>query len=318
MPGAEFTPAIFLMGPTAAGKTALALALHRRFPMEVISVDSSQVYRGMDVGTAKPTAAERARVPHRLIDIRDPAESYSAADFRADALREMAEIARSGRIPLLVGGTLFYFHTLEHGLSPLPPANAEIRTWLNQESARLGWPALHQRLQVADPAVAERIHPHDAQRIQRALEIVELTGRAPSDWYQHPGAGPVPYKLLKISIYPRERARLHRRIAARFYAMLDRGLVAEVGALRQRGDLSLKLPSMRTVGYRQVWQYLTALLSYNEMVQQGIAATRQLAKRQLTWLRSYPDVQHMDSSGKDLEAACVDHVATRLNRNGLQ
>lgn len=317
MPSPALKPAIFLMGPTAAGKTALALALRERFPVEVISVDSSQVYRGMDVGTAKPTAEERIRAPHRLINIRDPAEPYSAAEFCTDALREMAKITQAGRIPLLVGGTMFYFYALEYGITPLPAANPEVRARLSAQSARVGWAALHRRLETADPAAAARIHPHDAQRIQRALEIVELTGRAPSDCYGRSTAVPICYEPVKISIYPQDRAELHRRIARRFHTMLDRGLVAEVSRLRQRGDLTLELPSMRTVGYRQVWQYLMGSVSYNEMVQQGVAATRQLAKRQLTWLRRYPDVQYLGSGGKDPKAACVGYVASRLNRNGL-
>ena len=309
--------AIFLMGPTAAGKTELALALHERFPVDVISVDSSQVYRGMDVGTAKPTPEERARVPHRLVDIRDPAQAYSAAEFRSDALREMGAIARAGRIPLLVGGTMLYFHTLEHGLSPLPSANPAVRQELVREAARLGWPALHGRLRAADPQAAERVHPHDAQRIQRALEIIELTGRPPSYWYTHRQHAPLPYELIRIGIYP-QRNVLHERIAERFQRMLAAGLIAEVECLRRRRDLGPELPSMRTVGYRQVWQYLTGQLSYNEMSERGVIATRQLAKRQLTWLRRYSGVHVLDSSDRHVAGFFVDYLGGRLGARADQ
>ncbi len=309
--------AIFLMGPTAAGKSALAMALHERFPIDIISVDASQVYRGMDIGTAKPTAAEQACVPHRLIDIRDPAEPYSAAQFRVDALREMSAITEDGRIPLLVGGTMFYFHALEHGIAPLPSANAQIREQLSREAQDLGWPGLHRRLQGIDPAVAARIEPHDAQRIQRALEIVTLTGKSPSNCYVGADKQAFPYEVIKIGIVPRERARLHARIEARFHHMLASGFVAEVQCLRARGDLSLELPSMRTVGYRQIWQYLTGLANYNEMIKRGVVATRQLAKRQLTWLRSYEGVHHVDSDATDLHSVCAGYLASKLGRKGL-
>ncbi len=309
--------AIFLMGPTAAGKTELALALHARFPVEVISVDSSQVYRGMDVGTAKPTRDERARVPHRLIDICDPAQAYSAAEFRADALREMNAIVRAGRIPLLVGGTMLYFHALEHGLSPLPSANPALRRELTRQAAHIGWPALHRRLRAVDSQTAARVHPHDAQRIQRALEIIELTGKPPTYWYERKRHTPLSYELVRIGVYP-QRTLLHERIRKRFERMLAAGLVAEVEQLRARGDLGPQLPSMRTVGYRQVWQYLTGQLSYNEMSERGVIATRQLAKRQLTWLRRYGQVQFLDSSDRRLEAACVDYLAGRLGAAAAQ
>ena len=256
MPPAD-PPIIFLMGPTAAGKTALALALHDALPVDIISVDSSQVYRGMDIGTAKPTREEQRRVPHRLIDIRDPTESYSAANFREDALREMAAITAVGRIPLLVGGAMFYFHALESGLSELPSADTEVRRILNQEAEHLGWPALHSRLQGYDPQTAKRIHPNDAQRIQRALEIIEITGQAPSALARQAPPRSLPYRLVKIAIFPADRGQLHEKIARRFESMFELGLVAEVEALKQRGDLSLQNPSVRTVGYRQIWEYLT-------------------------------------------------------------
>lgn len=286
--------AICLMGATAAGKSALALRLCQEFPCEIISVDSSQVYRGLDIGTAKPTPAEQAHTPHRLIDIRDPAQAYSAAEFRADALREIEDIRRHGRIPLLVGGTMFYFHALEFGLSELPSADAEIRARLTEEAARLGWPALHDRLRVIDPVAAARIQPQDAQRLQRALEIHELTGQPPSEFAQAAPRERAPWNFIKLSLFPEDRAWLHARIALRWAQMLEQGLVAEVEGLYRRGDLHPGLPSIRTVGYRQAWEYLTGDINYTEMTERAMAATRQLAKRQLTWLRSYPDARHFD------------------------
>ena len=290
--------AIFLLGPTAAGKTALALELHARLPVDIISVDSGQIYRGLDIGTAKPSADELARVPQRLIDIRDPAERYSAAEFRADALREMGTIVAHGRIPLLVGGTMFYFHALEHGLSALPSADTEVRARISAEAAKLGWPALHARLAAADPATAARIQPTDPQRIQRALEILHVTGEVPSAL--HGKGEPFPYRTFKLALMPAERKRLHLGIEARFIAMLARGLIEEVQALKRREDLHLGLPAMRTVGYRQVWQYLEGDLNYTDMVARGVAATRQLAKRQLTWLRRMNGLHRIDSTDTKL------------------
>lgn len=281
------------MGPTAAGKTELALALHATLPVDIVSVDSSQVYRGMDIGTAKPTATERARAPHRLIDIRDPAESYSAAAFCQDAQREIEAIVAAGRIPLLVGGTMFYFHALEYGLSQLPSADQNIRRRLAAAAAQVGWPALHDQLAERDPQSAARIDPNDAQRIQRALEIVELTGESPHAVVRTPTLA---YRMAKFGLWPNDRAALHVRIAGRFAHMLERGLIAEVEALYRRSDLGPDLSSIRTVGYRQVWNYLTGMINYNEMTEQAIVATRQLAKRQLTWLRHYKDVQLIDCS----------------------
>jgi tRNA dimethylallyltransferase len=274
------------MGPTASGKTALALALHERFPFEIISVDAAQVYRGMDIGTAKPSREQLAKAPHRLIDIRDPSEPYSAAQFCVDALREMREITQQGRVPLLVGGTMFYFRALARGLTEAPSADAGIRAQLTAEAAQIGWPALHARLRVHDPEAAARVHPNDAQRIQRALEIFMLAQQPQSQLNKKKLSDFFPYRLIKVALSPSDRSRLHRRIAERFQTMLNQGLVAEVEALFRRGDLSLQLPSMRTVGYRQVWLYLTGEINYYEMVDRGVAATRQLAKRQLTWLRS--------------------------------
>jgi tRNA dimethylallyltransferase len=290
--------AIFLMGPTASGKTALALALHEWLPVEIVSVDAAQVYRGMDIGTAKPTAEEQARAPHRLIDIRDPAQAYSAADFCTDALREMEAVTRAGRIPLLVGGTMFYFRALEFGLSVLPRADVAVRARLSEEARELGWPTLHARLAARDPAAAARISPNDQQRIQRALEIIELTGRSPSELAASHPRGALPYRVTRIALLPGDRAQLAERISRRFGQMLERGLVAEVEKLFRRHDLSLQMPSMRTVGYRQVWEYLTGTVKYSEMCEKGVIATRQLAKRQITWLRGYPGVNSIDMSDK--------------------
>ncbi len=308
----ELPPAIFLMGPTAAGKTALALALHDALPAEIVSVDSSQVYRGMDIGTAKPTAEERKRAPHRLIDVRDPEESYSAADFRADALREMENITRAGKIPLLVGGTMFYFHALEFGLSELPSADPEIRARLGAEAATLGWPGMHRRLQTVDPDSAARIHPNDAQRIQRALEIHEITGQRLSALDAASARVSPPYRLIKIALWPPDRALLHERIEQRFHVMLAQGFVAEVEQLYLRGGLTSTMPSIRTVGYRQIWEYLTKEINYSEMTKKAIAATRQLAKRQITWLRSYPGLHAFDGANPLNARKCVEYLQQRM------
>lgn len=299
--------AICLMGPTASGKTAIALALRDALPVEIISVDASQVYRGMDIGTAKPTPEEQARAPHRLIDIRDPAERYSAAEFREDALREMEAIVAAGRVPLLVGGTMFYFQALEYGLSDLPSADPEVRRHITEDAERSGWPNLHARLAAIDPEAAARIRPTDPQRIQRALEIHAVTGQPPSTLRRAPRAS-APYRFVKIGLWPDRRAALHARIAHRFAVMLERGLLSEVEALYRRGDLDVAQPSMRTVGYRQVWHYLTGVVDYNQMTEQAIAATRQLAKRQLTWLRRYPDVRFLDCSDAPPTDAAVEYV----------
>jgi tRNA dimethylallyltransferase len=296
--------AIVLMGPTASGKTELAVALTERLPCDIISVDSAMVYRGMDIGTAKPDADTLVRAPHRLIDCCDPAEAYSAARFRVDALREMAAIAGSGRIPLLVGGTMLYFRALQRGLAPLPSADADTRRRLEQEAKRLGWEAMHHRLAQVDPEAAGQVHPHDPQRIQRALEVFELTGRPLSE-LQRAGAGLhcLPYRLIKLVRAPGERATLHQRIEQRFHAMLAAGLEDEVRALLARGDLTADLPSMRCVGYRQVLKYLAGEYKYPIMVQRGIIATRQLAKRQLTWLRAEADCHWLADADGPLEQA---------------
>jgi tRNA dimethylallyltransferase len=287
------------MGPTASGKTAMALRLHGLLPVEIVNADSSLVYRGMDIGTAKPTRAELERAPHRLIDIRDPAQTYSAAEFRVDARREIERILAAGRIPLLVGGTMFYFHALEFGLSELPSAHPALRRALVAQAAAVGWPVLHAQLAERDAAVAARISPQDGQRIQRALEIMAVTGRPASEVMAASPPESAPYRFLKVALIPRDRAALHRRIEQRFRLMLERGLVAEVESLYRRGDLHPGLPSVRMVGYRQVWQCLTGEINYNQMLDQAVAATRQLAKRQLTWLRRYPKVQNFDPESPD-------------------
>ncbi|WP_455199672.1 tRNA (adenosine(37)-N6)-dimethylallyltransferase MiaA [Kaarinaea lacus] len=279
-------PAIFLMGPTASGKTDLAVRLVEDLPCDIISVDSALVYRGMDIGTAKPDADILQKAPHRLIDICDPREAYSAAQFAEDALREMSDIYANGRIPLLVGGTFLYFRALAEGLSPLPAANSELRAQLESEANSVGWAEMHQRLAAVDPETAARIHPNDPQRIQRALEVYEITGETMSSILQRDNSNDLPYNVSKLILAPSDRAVLHERIAIRFNDMLEQGLVEEVRGLYQRGDLHKDLPSIRAVGYRQVWAYLEGELKYDEMIERGIIATRQFAKRQYTWLRS--------------------------------
>jgi len=300
------------MGPTAAGKTALAMALHDRFPVEIISVDAAQVYRGLDIGTAKPSLQERNRTPHRLIDIRDPSEIYSAADFCTDALSAMQEITAAGRIPLLVGGTMFYFRTLERGLPQLPGADSALRAQLQSEMDRQGQRGLHARLAMLDPQRAARIHPNDPQRILRALEIIMLTGRTASSFGKQ-GETLLPYQLTKIVLAPENRAWLHQRIAARFHSMLAAGILDEAGALFARTELAPSLPSMRTVGYRQAGLYLSKKINYDQMVEMAITATRQLARRQLTWLRAETGCQWLDCSGStDTHQAAVDYLFARL------
>ncbi|KXI30311.1 tRNA (adenosine(37)-N6)-dimethylallyltransferase MiaA [Paraglaciecola hydrolytica] len=291
-------PAIFLMGPTASGKTALAIELCQKLPCEIISVDSALIYQGMDIGTAKPTAAELALAPHRLIDILDPAQSYSVAEFRRDALREMAEITAKGNIPLLVGGTMLYFKALIDGLSPLPESNPAVRARIEQQAQQLGWQHMHEQLAKIDPQSALRIHPNDPQRLLRALEVYELTNNSMTTLMATKSA-PLPYNVSQFSIAPADRAVLHQRIAQRFQLMLDGGFEKEVEKLRQRIDLHLNLPSIRCVGYRQMWQYLEGDFAFDEMREKGVAATRQLAKRQLTWLRSWDKVFSLDTFAKD-------------------
>ena len=285
-------PAILLVGPTASGKTALALDIAAQWPCEIISVDSALVFRDMDIGTAKPSAAERAAVPHHLIDLISPEQAYSAARFCDDAIAAMTAISARGRVPLLVGGTMLYVKALRQGLADLPAADAALRAAIDAEAAATGWPALHAELVRVDPVTAERLAPNDAQRIQRALEVFRASGRPMSAWVaeQAARADTLPCRLLGLALAPAERSALHQRIAQRFDAMLAAGLVAEVAALRQRYTLRADMPSMRCVGYRQAWQHLDGEFNAAELRDRGIFATRQLAKRQLTWLRSMNDL----------------------------
>jgi tRNA dimethylallyltransferase len=292
--GSGLPPAVFLMGPTASGKTGLAVSLVESFPMDIISVDSALVYRRMNIGSAKPDAETLARAPHRLIDIRDPSESYSAADFRQDALREMAEIASRGRVPLLVGGTMLYFRALQQGLSKLPAADTAVREGLAQHAKQVGWAAMHAELCRLDPVAGERIHPNDPQRIQRALEVIEISGRPLSELQSGADANALPYRVLKLAIAPAQRAELHRRIELRFDMMIEEGFEAEIRSLYADPGLNSGLPSMRAVGYRQAWQWLDGQLDFPEMRERAIIATRQLAKRQLTWLRGESDLLWYD------------------------
>ncbi len=273
------------MGPTASGKTDLAVELCRHFPLDIISVDSALVYRGMDIGTAKPDSGTLQKAPHRLIDIRDPAQSYSAADFRADALAEMQAITASGTIPLLVGGTMLYFRALEHGLAELPGADPGVRLKLEQQAAEIGWPAMHAILQQQDPPAAARIHPNDPQRIQRALEVISVSGRPLSELQAQATRKALAYRIHKAIVAPAERSVLHHRIARRFELMMENGFLEEMKGLHDRSDLHADLPSMRAVGYRQAWDYLDGGCTLEVMGERAVAATRQLAKRQLTWLR---------------------------------
>jgi len=299
------------MGPTASGKSQLAMALAGRLPAEIVSVDSAQVYRGMDIGTAKPPAADRRRVPHHLIDIVDPTEAYSAARFRADALPLVAAIAGRGRVPLLVGGTMLYFKALRDGLSALPAADAALRAEIEAEAARRGWPALHAELARVDPASAARIQPSDPQRIQRALEVCRLAGRPMSELIRGERSADAPLDIVWIALVPSDRLVLHRRIAERFESMLAAGLVAELAALRSRYALSPDLPSMRCVGYRQAWEHLDGRISRDELRDRGIFATRQLAKRQLTWLRSWPGATRLDALAPDVATRAWEAIAAR-------
>jgi tRNA dimethylallyltransferase len=308
--------AVAIMGPTASGKTASALAIAQRIPSEIISVDSALVYRGMDIGTAKPTREERAAAPHHLIDIIDPLDSYSVAQFRTDTLRLVGEIAARGKLPLLVGGTMLYFKGLADGLDDLPGADPALRAELEEEAARVGWPAMHARLALLDPETAARLAPADAQRIQRALEICALSGKPMSELLALREKTELPFELLSFALEPSDRAVLHERIARRFDIMLeesaDGSLITEVEALRRRGDLHPGLPSMRCVGYRQAWEYLDGTINYQTMRETGIIATRQLAKRQLTWLRSMPQRVVLDCLAPDPAAAMLAQIGDRL------
>ncbi|UCE88752.1 MAG: tRNA (adenosine(37)-N6)-dimethylallyltransferase MiaA [Pseudomonadota bacterium] len=308
------SPVILLMGPTASGKTDLAFRLAEALPVDVVSVDSAMVYRGLDIGTAKPSPEELARVPHRLIDIRDPAEAYSAADVRDDALREIEDVIGAGRVPLLVGGTMLYFRALQQGLSDLPSANPEVRARLEAQAAQLGWAAMHGRLASIDPDAAARIHPNDPQRIQRALEVYEVSGVPLSRLFDRAERPPPPYRFIKLALAPSAREVLHRRIEMRFHTMLERGLIAEVEALYRRGDLDLDKPAMRAVGYRQVWEFLAGDMDKAAMIDRAIIATRQLAKRQMTWLRGEQDAQRLDC----LDQKIFDAILKSVDRHRIK
>jgi tRNA dimethylallyltransferase len=293
-------PVICLMGPTAAGKTQLAVELVTRYPFEIISVDSAMVYRDMDIGTAKPDAATLAIAPHALINICDPKDAYSGAQFCLDAQAAIAKCHQAQKIPLLVGGTMMYFHLLQNGLAIMPTADAACRAEIFAQAQELGWPAMHAKLVEIDPVAAMRIHPHDAQRLQRALEVFALTGKNLTTWHADTDPTNTSNQFINIALIPADRKILHTRIAARFQQLIDLGLVHEVQKLFARGDLNLETPAIRAVGYRQVWQYLQGELSYDEMIERGIIATRQLAKRQMTWLRRWPELKVFDSEEADL------------------
>ena len=306
-------PTLCIMGPTASGKTQLAVDLVQRFPFSIISVDSAMVYRGMDIGTAKPDADLLRVAPHRLIDFLDPAERYSAARFRTDCLAEMEQIDRSGRLPVLVGGTMLYFRALQRGLAPMPGADTAVRARLESELKAHGLGSLHARLAQVDPQAAQRIHPNDPQRIQRALEVYEISGRPLTEHFNEGVSDVPPVPLLRLAIAPADRSVLHRRIEQRFGLMLEQGLVEEVERLYRRGDLGPHLPSIRAVGYRQVWQYLAGELDYEQMCAKAVVATRQYAKRQFTWLRSEPDLIWLDADAPGL----LDRAIAVLRENGL-
>ncbi len=307
---APLPPAILLMGPTASGKTAAAMALADRFPVALVSVDSAQVFRDMDIGTAKPDAETLRRYPHRLIDLISPEEAYSAARFRTDALAAMAEITAQGKVPLLVGGTMLYFRALLQGLAQLPPADTAVRAAIDAQAAAEGWPAVHAELARHDPVTAARLHSTDSQRIQRALEIYRVSGRPMADWLAASEATPPPYDFLSLGLLPSHRATLHGRIADRFDAMLAAGLADEVSALRRKYRLNLDLPSMRCVGYRQVWEAQDGLIPAGELRDRGVFATRQLAKRQITWLTNSLPAEPFDCLAPDL----TDRLAARVGR----
>ena len=283
------------MGPTASGKTDLAMKLYDQLPCEIVSVDSAMIYRGMNIGTAKPDAELLSKYPHRLIDIRDPDEAYSAAEFRRDALALIEEIRAAGKIPLLTGGTMLYFHALKNGLASLPKADSGVRERILNQAQAEGWDAIHRRLAEVDPESAARLNPNDSQRLQRALEVYEISGRTMTELWAEQEAQKPDFKIIPMAVMPTERSELHDRIAQRFDIMLDQGFVDEVKTLWDRGDLNLQMPSVRCVGYRQVWEYFAGTWDYDTMKFKGVVATRQLAKRQVTWLRSWENLAWMDT-----------------------
>ncbi|MCL4136311.1 UNVERIFIED_CONTAM: hypothetical protein GTU68_035291 [Idotea baltica] len=298
------------MGPTASGKTSLAIELRKRFPVELISVDSALIYKGMDIGTAKPNEAELLQAPHRLIDILEPTESYSVAEFRRDALREMEDIVAQGKIPLLVGGTMLYYKALLEGLSPLPAADADIRAQIEQEAVTLGWEAMHGQLKDIDPVSAARIHPNDPQRLSRALEVFRISGKTLTELTQIKGEA-LPYEVHQFAIAPKERAEIHRRIELRFKMMMEAGFEEEARTLYEREDLHANLPSIRCVGYRQMWDYFDGEGTLDDAIFRGVCATRQLAKRQITWLRSWEELTWLDSDNID---GALQTISDRLEK----
>lgn len=303
---------ICLMGPTASGKTALAMRIATEFPCEIISVDSAQIYRGMDIGTAKPDIYMQQQIPHHLLDILDPRDAYSAGQFCEDTKAIIKTILDRNRIPLLVGGTMLYFRALQYGLADLPPANFSIRNKLSQELQEHGLSYLYERLQKLDSVSAARINPHDPQRIQRALELIELTGKTPSELYQQTQPPVLPYSIINIGLIPENRELLHQHITQRFTQMLAQGFIEEVEKLKIRNDLHIDLPALRCVGYRQIWHYLNHELSYADMHEQVLAATRQLAKRQLTWLRSWQELNAFDMQKDNTENKVLDFLQTKV------
>jgi tRNA dimethylallyltransferase len=304
------TPTVLcLTGPTAAGKSAATLALARRWPIEIISMDSATIYRGMDIGTAKPGATERASVPHHLLDIRDPVQSYSAAEFTNDAGAYIQSILERGKLPLLSGGTLLYYKALREGLNNLPQADPAIRADIDARAREHGWPVLHQELAAYDPETAARLAPNDSQRLQRAIEVYRISGKPLSAWLSQQRTQPLPCNFVTISLEPSDRLQLHQRIAQRYRQMMDHGLLHEVGQLHSRKDLHTGLPSIRCVGYRQLWDYLDGKTALDTAVEQAIAATRQLAKRQLTWLRAMPDRQVLDCLNPQAVGQVIDAAA---------
>lgn len=303
---------VCLMGPTASGKTGLAVELAEHHNFEIISVDSALVYKGMDIGTAKPDAELLARAPHRLIDIIDPIESYSAADFVLDAVEQSQEILAKGKTPLLVGGTMMYFNALQKGLAEMPQADAELRALIENEASEKGWVAMHEQLQVFDPEAASRIHPNDPQRLQRAIEVYRLTGKTMTQFWAQQEAVSLPFEMINMAVMPKERSVLHERIEQRFYDMMDQGFLAEVEGFYHRGDLTIDMPSMRCVGYRQLWQYLDGVDLLDDAIFKGVVASRQLAKRQLTWLRGWEDLMIFDSLSKDLVPEALNYIESRI------